>query len=132
MLQMSRSSVLRYISRPIHAEHETLAAFSTAALLKPENLIENPLETTPLLGSQIPVQSQISTEDHSVFRLLPRVLKLAGKDRHWVLAGTATAALAGMTSPATAVIFGNMIGAMSPCNPETASCRQDLCMAARF
>jgi ATP-binding cassette, subfamily B (MDR/TAP), member 1 len=80
-------------------------------------LIEHPLETTPLLGSTVPTAAAKTEPEASVIvQLFPRVLALALSQRKYLILGAISAILAGTSAIINAVAFGNMVGAMSPCN----------------
>lgn len=97
------------------ADH--ISAMSSPELTSMNELLEDPAETTPLLGSRLVNLSVTpSATKPSTFHVFLRVLNLARSQRRYLVIGAIAATLAGTTSPASALFFGNMIGALSPCN----------------
>lgn len=73
-------------------------------------------ETTPLLRSPRSGQSpDRSTTDGSFAATFGRVLTLARPERIYIIFGVLAAMVLGADQPANAIIFGNMIGGLSPC-----------------
>lgn len=83
--------------------------------------IDRPLETTPLLSSPstAPATAASISSTEPLLRTFTRVVSLASSQRRFLLAGGVAASLAGIAAPINAILFGNMVGSMSPCSGIT-------------
>lgn len=104
-----------------HQQEDHHSPPMSKAIRRYTDFIEEPVETTPLLGSKLQEPLPQSTiKAASFWGTFPRVISLARSERRYMIIGVVSASLAGVSSPASALAFGNMIGSMSPCNGPNA------------
>jgi ATP-binding cassette, subfamily B (MDR/TAP), member 1 len=83
----------------------------------PAGTIEFPMERTPFLSSALGTVAPVADRGPTtLLQIFPRIARLARSKRRYLIARAFFSILAGVSAPINAVVFGNMVGMMSPCH----------------